>query len=57
MKKAIFLRYFGLSALLACIVLNIKMYIFDEWPTNMFFMVFLFGILLIGFSNFKWQKS
>lgn len=58
MKKVyLFLRYLGLFILLVGIVLNIKMYVFNEWPTYIFFVLCLFGILLIGITYMKTQKT
>ncbi len=51
MKKVnLILRYFGFFVFFVGIILNIKMYIFDEWPTYLFFGLSLLGILLIGIS-------
>ena len=55
-KTKLFIRYFGLFILVIGIVLNIKMYLFNEWPTYLFFILSLFGILLIGISYLKWKK-
>lgn len=51
-----FTRYFGLFILLAGIVLNIKMYFFNERPTYMFYVLCFFGIVLIGISYLMSQK-
>ena len=51
MKTAISItRYFGLFILLVGVILNIKMYLFEEWPTYIFTVLSFFGILLIGIS-------
>jgi uncharacterized membrane protein HdeD (DUF308 family) len=49
-------RYFGLFILLVGISLNSKMYYFNERPTYMFFVLSLFGILLIGISYLMKRK-
>ena len=57
MKKInLVIRYLGFIVLLIGVVLNFKMFIFNEWPTNLFFLIILFGILLIGISYFKFKK-
>lgn len=54
MKKVrLLLRFFGFFILLIGVVLNVKMYIFEEWPTYLFYWISLFGVLLIGLSFFK----
>ena len=56
MKRAyLFIRYFGLFVFLVGIILNIKMYIFDEWPTYIFFLLCSLGFFLIGISYLKWK--
>jgi hypothetical protein len=57
MKITIILtRYFGFFILLVGILLNIKMYFFNEWPTYMFFVLSFFGIILIGTSYLMKRK-
>ena len=56
-KIKLFIRYLGLFILVIGIVLNIKMYLLNEWPTYLFLILSLFGILLIGISYLKWKKS
>ena len=57
MKKAnLFIRYFGLFILVVGLILNIKMYFFNEWPTYLFFVLSFLGILLIGISYLKWKN-
>lgn len=51
-----FTRYFGLFILVIGIILNFKMYFFNEWPTYMFYVLCFFGILLIGISYLMGQK-
>ena len=54
MKRTnLFIRYFGLFVFLVGIILNIKMYIFNEWPTYLFFLLCLLGFFLIGISYLK----
>jgi uncharacterized membrane protein HdeD (DUF308 family) len=50
-------RYFGFFILLVGIVLNIKMYFFNERSTYMFFILCFFGVLLIGTSCLIRQKT
>lgn len=57
MKKAnLFTRYFGLFIFLVGIILNIKIYFFDDWATYLFFVLSFLGILLIGISYLKWEN-
>ncbi len=49
-KKNLILRYFGLAFLLVGIALNIKMYVNQEWPTYLFFIICLVGIIQIILS-------
>ncbi|UFH34611.1 hypothetical protein [Flavobacterium acetivorans] len=57
MKSVIaFTRYFGLFVFLVGVILNFKMYYFDEWPTYMFYILSFFGILLIGISYLMKRK-
>jgi hypothetical protein len=32
------------------VILNFQMYIYEEWPTYLFLVLCLFGVLLIGLS-------
>ena len=63
MKKVnLLLRYSGFFVFFVGIILNVKMYIFNEWPTYLFFGLSLLGILLVGISylnrkNNKNQKK
>lgn len=51
MKKVIaFMRLLGLIFLFVGVVLNLQMYIYEEWPTYLYLIVCLFGALLIGLS-------
>ncbi|MGO4819155.1 hypothetical protein [Flavobacterium sp. W22_SRS_FP1] len=50
-------RYFGFFILLVGIILNIKMYLFNEWPTYMFYVLCFFGVLLIGTSYLMRRKT
>ncbi len=57
MKRAnLVIRYFGLFVFLVGVILNIKMYIFDEWPTCLFFLLCLLGVFFIGISYLKLKK-
>lgn len=55
------LKYFGLVILIIGIGLNIKMYLNQEWPTYLFYIVCFIGILQIMISllskriNLFWQ--
>ncbi len=61
MKKNLILRYFGLLLLIIGISLNIKMYIDKAWPTFLFYVIIIIGILQIIISILckqmkkKWQ--
>jgi hypothetical protein len=58
MKGSItFTRYFGFFIFLIGIILNIKMYFFNERPTYMYYILCFFGILLIGISYLMRQKK
>ena len=63
MKKVnLLLRYSGFFVFFVGIILNVKIYIFNEWPTYLFFGLSLLGILLVGISylnrkNNKNQKK
>lgn len=60
-KKNLILRYFGLTVLIIGIGLNIKMYVNQEWPTYLFYIVCFIGFLQIIMSfllkkiNEAWQ--
>lgn len=45
--KNLILRYFGLLLLIAGIILNIKMYINEEWPTYLFYVISAVGVIQI----------
>ena len=49
-KKNLILRYFGLTILIIGIGLNIKMYVNQEWPTYVFYIVCFIGVLQIAAS-------
>ncbi|MFT5964179.1 MAG: hypothetical protein ACI9L6_000909 [Flavobacterium sp.] len=58
MKSTIIItRYFGFLILFIGIILNIKMYFFEERPTYMFHILCFFGVLLIGTSYLMRQKT
>ena len=50
MQKNLLLRYFGLFVLIMGIILNVKMFINKEWPTLIFFIICLIGIVQIIMS-------
>ncbi len=60
-EKNIILKYFGLAVFIIGIGLNIKMYLNQEWPTYLFYIVCFIGILQITMSlilkkiNVIWQ--
>lgn len=49
-QKNLVLRYFGLLVLILGIILNIKMFLNQEWPTILFLFVCLIGIFQIIIS-------
>lgn len=49
-EKKLLLRYFGLVVLILGIILNAKMFLNQEWPTVLFFIVCLIGIFQILMS-------
>lgn len=49
-RKNLVLRYFGLLFLLMGIVLNVKMFIDEAWPTYLFFMICIVGLIQIIMS-------
>ncbi len=56
--KNLILRYFGLALLVIGIALNIKMYVNEEWPTYLFFIICFIGIVQIVLSyTLKAMKS
>ena len=44
-KKNLILRYSGIMFLMLGIALNIKMYMNQEWPTIIFFVICFIGLL------------
>jgi uncharacterized membrane protein HdeD (DUF308 family) len=46
-NKNLFLRYFGLFLLVVGIILSIKMYVDEAWPTYLFFIISAIGIIQI----------
>lgn len=60
-KRNLFLRYFGLLVLILGIIFNILMIVYEAWPTAIFFIFCLVGIIQIcaSFINkkikFIWQ--
>lgn len=60
-KKNLILRYFGLCILIIGIGLNVKMYLNKEWPTYLFYIICVIGIMQIIISflfkkiNLGWQ--
>ena len=49
-NKNLILRYFGLMFLILGIALNIKMYVNQEWPTYLFYVICFIGAIQIVFS-------
>ena len=47
------LRYFGLLVLITGIIFNIRMFIIEAWPTSLFFIICLIGIIQICFSYYR----
>jgi hypothetical protein len=56
-KVTIYLRLVGLVFIFIGVILNFQMYIYEEWPTYLFLVLCLFGVLLIGLSYLKKPKS
>jgi hypothetical protein len=60
-NKNLILRYFGIFLLILGIILNIKMYIDEAYPTYLFFIISIIGIIQIIVSflskpmKFIWQ--
>jgi len=46
-NKNLILRYFGLFLLVVGIILNVKMYVDEAWPTYLFYMISAIGIIQI----------
>ncbi len=46
-NKNLILRYFGLFLLVVGIILNVKMYVDEAWPTYLFFIISAIGIIQI----------
>jgi hypothetical protein len=46
-KVTIYLRLVGLVFIFIGVILNFQMYIYEEWPTYLFLVLCLFGVLLI----------
>jgi hypothetical protein len=49
-KVTIYLRLVGLVFIFIGVILNFQMYIYEEWPTYLFLVLCLFGVLLIDCS-------
>lgn len=60
-QKNLLLRYFGLLVLILGAALNVKMFLNQEWPTIIFLIICLIGIVQIIMSialkqiSFIWQ--
>lgn len=60
-QKNLLLRYFGLLVLILGVALNVKMFLNQEWPTIIFLIICLIGIVQIIMSialkqiSFIWQ--
>jgi hypothetical protein len=52
-NRNLILRYFGVAVLVIGIVFNILMIVNEAWPTYLFFIICLIGIIQIGFSFYK----
>jgi len=46
---------FGLFYLISGTLLNIRMFVVEAWPTVMFFLLMLIGLVFIGLSFTKWN--
>lgn len=46
-NKNLIFRYFGLFLLVVGIILNVKMYVDEAWPTYLFYMISAIGIIQI----------
>lgn len=46
-NKNLILRYFGLFLLIIGIILNVKMYIDEAWPTYLFYIISAIGVIQI----------
>ena len=46
-NKNLVLRYFGLFLLVIGIILNVKIYIDETWPTYLFFIISAIGVIQI----------
>jgi hypothetical protein len=44
------MRLVGLVFIFIGIILNLQMFIYEAWPTYLFLVLCLFGVLLIGLS-------
>jgi len=44
------MRLLGLIFLFVGVILNLQMYIYEGWPTYLYLVICLFGVLLIGLS-------
>lgn len=54
--RIISLRSVGFFVFVEGIILNVKMFIMEEWPTYVFFILTLFGAILLGLSYLKKSK-
>jgi hypothetical protein len=52
-NRNLILRYFGLLVLITGVVFNIQMFVNEAWPTSLFFIICLIGIIQICFSYYK----
>jgi hypothetical protein len=52
-NKNLVLRYFGLFLLIVGIILNILMFVREEYPTILFLLFCFIGILQIGISFYR----
>lgn len=58
-NKNLILRYFGLISLIIGIALNIKMYLYEEWPTYLFYVLCFIGIVqaILSFTLKEMKKG
>jgi len=55
-NRNLILRYFGLLVLITGVIFNIRMFIIEAWPTSLFFIICLIGIIQVCFSYYKQIK-
>ena len=55
-NRNLILRYFGLLVFITGVIFNIRMFIIEAWPTGLFFIICLIGIIQVCFSYYKQIK-